>query len=201
MEFFSYASDMIILIAALLGAIGVIASWVGKPIKIFKKRNDENFEAKVLDVVQNKDANFESRVLNIVQNKLPGLLQKHDLEVRDRYKADRERYLQEIKLEVLKDIQGQITEVTKLSTEVAKLTELYHSLAISAKDVLREKIMQVYFAGKEAGKVLTEHQKEVLEQYYVDYKAMKGNSYIDKYYNRMKKWKIVEDDYDDDDTL
>jgi superoxide dismutase len=48
---------------------------------------------------------------------------------------------------------------------------------------------------------LTEHQKEVLEQYYVDYKAMKGNSYIDKYYNRMKKWKVVEDDYDDDDAL
>ena len=198
MEFFSYASDVIILIAALLGAIGVITNWIGKPIKIFKKRNDENFEAKVLDVVANKDITFEHRVLNIVQNKLPGLLQKHDLEVRDRYKADRERYLQEIKAEVLKDIQTQITEATKLSTEVAKLSELYHSLAISAKDVLREKIMQVYFIGKDNGKKLTEHQKEVLEQYYIDYKAMKGNSYIDKYYNRMQKWEVVEDDYDED---
>ena len=74
MEFFSYASDVIILIAALLGAIGVIANWIGKPIKIFKKRNDENFEAKVLNVVENKDITFEHRVLNIVQNKLPGLL-------------------------------------------------------------------------------------------------------------------------------
>jgi hypothetical protein len=74
MEFFSYASDVIILIAALLGAIGVISSWIGKPIKIFKKRSDENFEAKVLDVVENKDITFEHRVLNIVQNKLPGLL-------------------------------------------------------------------------------------------------------------------------------
>lgn len=59
----------------------------------------------------------------------------------------------------------------------------------------------MYFAGKEAGKILTEHQKEVLEQYYVDYKAMKGNSYIDKYYNRIKKWKVVEDDYDDEGAL
>lgn len=198
MEFFSYASDVIILIAALLGAIGVIANWIGKPIKLFKKHSDENFEAKVLDVVENKDITFEHRVLNIVQNKLPGLLQKHDLEVRDRYRADRERYLQEIKAEVLKDIQTQITEATKLSTEVAKLSELYHSLAISAKDVLREKIMQVYFVGKDNGKTLTEHQKEVLEQYYIDYKAMKGNSYIDKYYNRMQKWKVVEDDYDEE---
>ena len=198
MEFFSYASDVIILIAALLGAIGIISSWIGKPIKFFKRQSDENFKAKVLQVVQHDDLSFESRVLHIVNQKLPGLLIKHDLEVRDKYKADRERYLQEIKAEVLKDIQTQISEATQLSTEVAKLGELYHSLAISAKDVLREKIMQVYFSGKAAGKVLTEHQKEVLEQYYIDYKAMKGNSYIDKYYNRMKKWNIVEDDYDEE---
>lgn len=141
MEIFSYISDIIILIAALLGAIGVISTWIGKPIKFVKKRSDENFDNKVLDVVQNKDATFENRVLHIVQTKLPGLLYKHDLEIRDRYKADREKYLQEIKAEVLKDIQTQITEATQLSTEVAKLGELYHSLAISAKDVLREKIM------------------------------------------------------------
>ena len=198
MEFFSYASDIIILIAAVLGAIGVISSWIGKPIKFFKQQSDEAFKTKVLHVVQHEDLDFESRVLHIVNQKLPGLLVKHDLEVRDKYKADRERYLQEIKAEVLKDIQNQIAEATRLSTEVSKLGELYHSLAVSAKDVLREKIMQLYFAGKDSGKVLTEHQKEVLEQYYVDYKAMKGNSYIDKYYNRMKKWKVVEDDYDEE---
>ena len=198
MEFFSSASDIIILIAALLGAIGVISSWIGKPIRFFKRQSDESFKTKVLHVVQHEDLDFENRVLHIVNQKLPGLLVKHDLEVRDKYKADRERYLQEIKAEVLKDIQTQITEATKLSTEVAKLSELYHSLAISAIEVLREKIMQVYFIGKDNGKKLTEHQKEVLEQYYIDYKAMKGNSYIDKYYNRMQKWEIVEDDYDED---
>ena len=165
MEFFSYASDIIILIAAVLGAIGVIASWIGKPIKLFKKHSDENFESKVLDIVQNKDVNFENRVLDIVQTKLPGLLYKHDLETRDRYKADRERYLQEIKSEVLKDIANEMAMAAKLSTEVAKLSELYHSLAASAKDVLREKIMDIYYSGRDAGRQLTEHQKEKLEQY------------------------------------
>ena len=45
---------------------------------------------------------------------------------------------------------------------------------------------------------MTLHEKEALDQYYIDYKAIKGNSYIDKYYNRMKKWSVVEDDEDDD---
>ena len=35
-------------------------------------------------------------------------------------------------------------------------------------------------------------------QYYKDYKAINGNSYIDKYYNRMKKWAIVPDEYEED---
>jgi hypothetical protein len=66
-------------------------------------------------------------------------------------------------------------------------------LAISAKDVLREKIMQMYFKNK-ADKTLTLHEKEALDQYYKDYKAINGNSYIDKYYGRMKKWQVIDDD-------
>jgi hypothetical protein len=73
-------------------------------------------------------------------------------------------------------------------------------LVISAKDVLREKIMGIYLKNKK-DKILTLNEKEALDQYYVDYKAMKGNSYIDKYYNRMKKWRVIEDDYEDDDAI
>ena len=41
-------------------------------------------------------------------------------------------------------------------------------------------------------------ERERLDQYYKDYKALKGNSYIDKYYNRMKKWETVDDNDDDE---
>jgi hypothetical protein len=44
---------------------------------------------------------------------------------------------------------------------------------------------------------MTYHEKEALDVYYKDYKKIKGNSYIDKYYTRMSLWKIVDDDYDD----
>jgi hypothetical protein len=76
------------------------------------------------------------------------------------------------------------------------LATQYETLCISAKDVLREKIMQLYFKNKK-DKMLTLHEKEALDQYYIDYKAIKGNSYIDKYYNRMRLWQVIDDDDED----
>ena len=57
--------------------------------------------------------------------------------------------------------------------------------------------MQVYFKNKK-DKTLTLHEKEALDQYFVDYKAIKGNSYIDKYYNRMLKWQVIDDDEEEE---
>ena len=65
-------------------------------------------------------------------------------------------------------------------------------LTESSKDMLRDKIMDIYSRSK-AKKVLTYHDKESLEQYYKDYKAEKGNSYIDKYYKRMCTYEVEED--------
>jgi hypothetical protein len=71
------------------------------------------------------------------------------------------------------------------------------ALAESAKDVLREKIMAMYHKNKRS-RTLEEHEKEALTQYYKDYKAIGGNSYIDKYYGRMETWAVIPDDYIDD---
>ena len=68
------------------------------------------------------------------------------------------------------------------------------ALVISAKDVLREKIMAIYHKNKHE-RTLTEFEREALNQYYIDYKALGGNSYIDKYYKRMENWTVI---YDDD---
>ena len=76
-------------------------------------------------------------------------------------------------------------------------SEEYEALVISAKDVLREKIMAIYHKNKK-DRTLTFHEKEALDQYYKDYKAINGNSYIDKYYKRMCTWTVVDtDDYED----
>lgn len=166
--------DIIILVAGVLVAIKTISEWFGKPISFVRKK---------------VDTNFEERVVAVLDKVLPEKFNQHDLATRDRYRADRETYLQEIKTEVLRNIQGELGQI-------ADLTEQYAALAISAKDVLREKIMAIYHKNK-TDRTMTYHEKEALDVYYKDYKKIKGNSYIDKYYARMSLWKIVDDDYDD----
>ena len=116
------------------------------------------------------------------------MLKAHDLEVRDRYKADRQRYLMEIKNEV----------IAAIGSSVTQNAEDLEALKISAKDVLREKIMAIYHEFRMTREI-PQHKKEALDQYYKDYKKLNGNSYIDKYYNRMKRWKEIYDDYVEDD--
>ena len=171
-EWIGAAVDVVILVGALFLAVERIF----KPLLKLRKRGDENFKNKIIDV------------LNEV---LPDILLEHDQETRKKYKADREKYLQDIKAEVLKCIQGELSQVETLNCQ-------YEALAISAKDVLREKIMAIYHKNKRERR-MSGYEREALTQYYKDYKAINGNSYIDKYYARMKNWATDEDDYLDND--
>ena len=166
----STACDVIILIGALILALDRITGKFG----IFKKKNEQNFETKVS---------------NILEKVLPEILLKHDLEVRDKYRADRENYIKETKEEVMGAIKSELTQVDLLQQQ-------YEVLVLSAKDVLRAKIMKIYEDNKK-NKTMPLSNKEALEQYYIDYKALKGNSYIDKYYNRMQNWPVYDDESDE----
>ena len=57
--------------------------------------------------------------------------------------------------------------------------------------------MAVYHKNRQ-NRILSEYEKEALDQYYKDYKALGGNSYIDKRYNRMIKWTVIYDEEFDD---
>lgn len=166
--------DYIILIAALLGAVYKIWDFFARPTSKLK---------------QKALAKEKKRIGAVLDEKLPQILYQHDLETRDKYKSDRQNYLNEIKAEILAEIGDDISTNTKT----------VEALVISAKDVLREKIMAIYHKNK-YNRTMTEYEREALNQYYIDYKALNGNSYIDKRYNRMDKWKIIFDDdpYDDE---
>lgn len=166
--------DYIILFAALLGALYKIWDFFATPTSKLKKRAEEK---------------EKQRISAVLDEKLPDALYNHDLETRERYKGDRQNYLNEIKNEILKEI----------GNDILTNTQTIEALVISAKDVLREKIMAIYHKNK-YNRTLTEYEREALNQYYIDYKALKGNSYIDKRYNRMDKWKVIYDDdpYDDE---
>lgn len=166
--------DYIILGGALCGAIYKIYEFFATPTSKIKQ----------------KAINRErERIGAVLDEKLPEILYQHDLETRDKYKGDRQNYLNEIKAEVIKEVGG----------DIDANSQTIEALVISAKDVLREKIMAIYHKNK-YNRTMTEYERESLNQYYIDYKALHGNSYIDKRYNRMDKWKVIYDDdpYDDE---
>lgn len=164
--------DLIILIGALCAAIYKIWDFFAKPTSRLKSKAKQRREAEI------------EAVLNRV---LPEKLKAHDLETREKYKADRQRYLTEIKDEVIKQVGGTIDQNA----------EDLEALKISAKDVLREKIMTIYHEYR-TERAYPTYRKEALEQYYKDYKKLNGNSYIDKYYARMAKWQEIYEDYEDE---
>ena len=164
--------DLIILIGALCAAIYKIWDFFAKPTSKLKSKAKQR---------------RREEILAVLEEALPEKLKAHDLDTRDRYKADRQRYLNEIKDEVIKHVGGTIDQNA----------EDLEALKISAKDVLREKIMAIYHEYR-AERAYPTYKKEALEQYYKDYKKLNGNSYIDKYYARMSRWQEIYEVYEDD---
>ena len=175
---FQEICNIIILVASTVTAIGVIYTVFKKPAVSIKQKH--------------KDA-LVTTIKDVLTEILPGMLAEHDLLIRDKYRNDREAYLLEIRNSVLNQTRKELDQITQLYNQ-------YEPLAISAKDVIREKIVKIYRDNKDS-KTLSIIEKERLDQYYKDYKALKGNSYIDKYYKRMSAWAIDEDDYEEDDEL
>ena len=171
--------DIIILIAAVLVAFTNIYKFFFNSGKGIKKRVDTAKE-------ESEKAERE-RVINILNEVLPDILTKHDLEVRDKYKKDRHRYLCEIKDEVMSNIQDSLEAVDNHGGQMETFSEVL-------KELLRERIMAIYRRNKKV-RQLEEHEKIELDRSYAAYKSINGNSYIDDYYTRMKTWEVVPDDY------
>ena len=200
-EWLSSAGDIIIIIAGVLLAISNIYKFFANGGKAVKDKIDENrteqlqaektrTKETIAEEYESKTEKRKAETLQVIKEELPQLLVEHDLETRKKYLADREKYLQDIKEAVVREVETQLNAIDMVQGDMEALAE-------SAKDVLREKIMAMYHKNKRA-RQLEEHEKEALTQYYKDYKAIGGNSYIDKYYGRMETWKIIPDDYIDE---
>lgn len=176
---FSQICDIIILVSALCIAFTNIYNFFAKPTSKLKKKKSEELQTQISDTLDEK---------------LPDILLEHDLETRQKYLNDRQQYLNEIKTEVLTDVKEILDDIYKLNLEQ---NESIKTLSQGNKDMLRQRIMDIYYTYREE-KRLPIHKKEALNELYKDYKAEGGNSYIDKYYNRMKTWEVYDDEnYED----
>jgi hypothetical protein len=55
---------------------------------------------------------------------------------------------------------------------------------------LRNDMLQIYYHNKDTGKI-RQYEYENFVLLYEAYKALKGNSFIDKIYDEVKKWEII----------
>ena len=172
MEWLQTVCNIIILISATCIAIKNIFEWFGKPIRIFKKKTEDN---------------LDTTVVNIIKRELPAMLKKHDEEACKKCGETKTEELNNVKNAVLDDLADELKQVSLLTVQ-------YETLVISARDVLREKIMGIYHKNMK-DRTLSFYESRALKQYYKDYKAIKGNSYIDDYYERMQTWVVQDDDY------
>ena len=201
MELFTSVGDIIIFIAAILAAIAGIWKFfhnIGKGVKgkvdESKAQQEAEFNAKVDErvklVVQpmldqtarTLTASFEG----LLDKYLPARLVEHDLETRRKYLEDRQRYLTEIRDEVVLIMSDKIKAVNEHTDQMLVFSEVL-------KELLRERIMEIYRRNRHLRK-LEDHERFELRKAYEAYKSIGGNSYIDEYYAAMEQWETVPDE-------
>lgn len=76
-----------------------------------------------------------------------------------------------------------VAAVAPLFVKIKKLTE-------GQKCQLRSEMLRIYYHNKESGKI-RQFEYENFIFLYEAYKALKGNSFIDKIYDEVKQWEII----------
>lgn len=82
-----------------------------------------------------------------------------------------------------------ITELGILLGVVIPVVILIKKLINGQKCQLRSEMLQIYYHNKNT-KVIHQFEYENFVLLYDAYKALKGNSFIDKIYSEIKKWDI-----------
>jgi hypothetical protein len=79
-----------------------------------------------------------------------------------------------------------ITEITALIPIVVAILYILNGL----KCLLRSEMLRLYYHHKENGKI-RQYELENFVFLYKAYKALKGNSFIDKIYKEVMSWEVI----------
>lgn len=83
-----------------------------------------------------------------------------------------------------------ITELGVLLGVVTPIIVAIYKISNGTKCQLRNEMLKIYYHNLETG-VIRQYEYENFVLLYGAYKALKGNSFIDKIYTEVKSWKIV----------
>jgi hypothetical protein len=164
MEHLEAICDWIILLAATGTAIYKLIEFVSKPTSKIKQRKKEQLKEALKEVV-------------------PPYIETYSKQIQP-------QCAKQISSQVLGSIQDDIKEIKAMNI---KQTNQIGNMNTSLKDILRQKIMTIYHTYRKY-QALPISEREKLDEFYKDYKAQDGNSYIDKYYKRMGTWETLTDE-------
>lgn len=92
---------------------------------------------------------------------------------------------------------GNLTAIAALAAELVALIGAITPIFLSVRKVsegqrclLRAEMLRIYYQHRES-KVIRQYEYENFVLLYEAYKALKGNSFIDKIYAEVKDWEIV----------
>ena len=91
----------------------------------------------------------------------------------------------------------ELTTIITLFTELGVLLAAIMPIIVSIRKIgtgtkcqLRSEMLRIYYHHKDAEE-LRQYEFENFIMLYEAYKALKGNSFIDKIYDELKSWKVV----------
>ena len=82
-----------------------------------------------------------------------------------------------------------VTLVTELSALIPIIVWII-KVSNGIKCQLRSEMLRIYYRHKDDGKI-RQYERENFVFLYEAYKALKGNSFIDKIYQKVKTWEII----------
>ena len=83
-----------------------------------------------------------------------------------------------------------ISEVGVLLGVIVPVILNIKKIADGQRSMLRNDMLQIYYHNREKG-IIHQYEYENFVFLYEAYKALKGNSFIDKIYSEVKTWEII----------
>lgn len=83
-----------------------------------------------------------------------------------------------------------ITEISVLATAILGFVAWLKRLTEGLKCQLRSEMLRIYYANHESGKI-RQYEYENFVMLYKAYKALKGNSFVDKIYSEIQALEII----------
>ena len=83
-----------------------------------------------------------------------------------------------------------ITEITILLGVITPMIIFIIKIATGTKCQLRSEMLRTYYHNRES-ETIRQYEYENFVMLYEAYKALKGNSFIDKIYREVQSWEII----------